>query len=111
MESDLSRYHNIDYRDRWRFDADGMRLLTLRMIAVRIRYMPDDAAIRIAVGGDGWTLDNYLNAHIFHATAGEAHPWLPKQSAVVSPEKAKARTAALARKRQRDQDIAAGLIT
>ena len=110
MESDLSRYHHIDYRDRWRFDADGVRRLTLRMIAVRLRNLPAESATAIAEGGDGWTLDNYLSAHTFHATAGTPHPWLPKSRPQVDPEREKAKAAALERKRKREQDIAEGRI-
>ena len=111
MESDLSRFHHIDYRDRWRFDADGVRRLTLRMIVVRLRHLPPESATALAEGGDGWTLDNYLSAHNFHATSGQPHPWLPKHQATVSPETAKARADAIARKRQREIDIAEGRIT
>ena len=111
MESDLSRYHHIDYRDRWRFDPDGVRRLTLRMILVRLRHLPDDASTRRATGGHGWTIDNYLLAHLFNATSGEEHPWLPKTVHVVTPERAKAITGARKRRADREQAIAAGLIT
>ena len=111
MESDLSRYHNIDYRDRWRFDPDGTRRLTLRMILVRLRNLPEYAATRIAEGGDGWTLENHLQAHTYGATAGQKHPWLPEHKKQVSPEVEAARKAALARKKIRDDMIARGEIT
>jgi len=112
VESDLSRYHNVDYRDRWRFDADGVRRLTLRMILVRLRHLPPDSATALAEGGDGWTLSDHLQAHTYGATAGEPHPWLPEGAkGRTSPEELKARRAALARKRARDQAIADGHIT
>ena len=111
MESDLSRYHNIDYRDRWRFDADSVRRLTLRMIQVRLKYLPPDSATAIAEGGDGWTRNEYIGAHIYGATAGEKHPWLPEHKKQIAPEMQRARKAALARKRARDQAIAEGIIT
>jgi hypothetical protein len=111
VESDLSRYHNIDYRDRWRFDADGVRRLTLRMINVRLKHLPADSATAIADGGDGWTLSDHMRAHIYGATAGEKHPWMPEHKKQITPEMQKARKAALARKRARDQAIAEGLIT
>src|SRR5262245_31687844 len=38
----------LDYRDRWRFDADGCRRLTLRQIHVRLAFMPYDCALAIA---------------------------------------------------------------
>ena len=48
VEADLSRYHHIDYRDRGRFGPDGRRLLTLRMILVRVRHLPPESATAIA---------------------------------------------------------------
>jgi len=111
VESDLSRYHHIDYRDRWRFDADGVRRLTLRMILARLKHLPLDSATIIAEGGDGWTLENHLQAHLYGATAGEKHPWLPEHKKQVTPGMQAARKAALARKKKREIDIAEGRIT
>lgn len=74
MEADLSRYHHLDYRDRWRRDEQGRRRLTLRMIAVRVRYLPLDSAVAMALGGDGFTTTDYLLMDVFHAQAGNPHP-------------------------------------
>lgn len=111
MESDLSRYYNIDYRDRWRFNADGTRRLTLRMIYVRLRGLPNDSATATAEGSGGWTLAHHLAAHTFQAMSGEKHPWTPDTSATVSADRIRAKASALARKRQRELDIAEGRIT
>ena len=111
MEVDLSRYHQIDYRDRWRFGADGARKLTLRMIAVRVKHLPADSATAIATGGSGWTLTHHLIADVFHATAREQHPWKPKQGKGFDPERAKRLRAAKVRGRERQRAIDAGEIT
>lgn len=111
MEVDLSRYHQIDYRDRWRFDADGARKLTLRMIAVRVKHLPADSATALATGGTGWTLTDHLLADVFHATGGNPHPWKPKQAKGSDSERAKRKRAAKARARERQRAIDAGEIT
>lgn len=111
VEADLSRYHQIDYRDRWRFDADGHRRLTLRMILVRVRHLPSDAATTLALGGSGWTQTNHLLADVFHATAGKPHPGLPKAIKGSDPKRDKALRAARARARERQRAIDAGEIT
>jgi hypothetical protein len=77
VEADLSRFHQIDYRDRWRFDEHGRRL-TLRMIAVRVRHLPADSATAMALGGSGWTVGDFLAADQFRALAGQAHPADPR---------------------------------
>ena len=111
VESDLSQYYRIDYRDRWRFGPDGRRLLTLRMIAARVRYLPPDAACVTESGGSGWHIGDYLLADLFYATAGHAHPALPTSSPIASPERKKALRAGRARARERQRAIDAGEIT
>jgi hypothetical protein len=111
VESDLSRYHHIDYRDRWRRDSGGRRRLTLRMISVRIRHLPPDSATAIALGGPGWRLEHYLAAHLFHATAGKPHPMLPKPEKAASAERDKKIRKAKARARERQRALDAGEIT
>lgn len=74
VEADLSRFYHLDYRDRWRFDPEGRRRLTLRMIAVRVRHLPLDSATAMVLGGDGFTATDYLLMDVFHALAGKAHP-------------------------------------
>ena len=111
MESDLSQYHHIDYRDRWRFDTDGHRRLTLRMIAVRIKHLPIDSALAMATGSDGWTLADHLLADVYRAVAGEVHPGKPKGVEGPNPERDKAKRQAKARQRERQRAIDAGEIT
>lgn len=111
MEADLSQYHHIDYRDRWRFDAKGHRRLTLRMILVRVRSLPADSAVVVALGGTGWRLEHYLAADQFHATTGERHPSYPELPDAIDPARDKRLKAALVRKRERERAIAAGEIT
>ncbi|MFJ1581787.1 hypothetical protein ACIOC1_00420 [Streptomyces sp. NPDC088197] len=100
-------------RDYWRRDRGGRRLLTLRQIAVRVRHLPPASAVARALGGSGWSTTDYLLSDVFHAHAGTAHPARPTPDAehAEAPDRRRARTAALARKRQREQDIAAGRIT
>jgi len=111
VEADLSRYHQIRYSNRWRFDPDGRRLLTLREIAVRVKYLPPDSATSIALGGSGWRLEHFLAAHIFQATTGNPHPALPTQSPIADPVRAKQMRDAKARARERQRALDAGEIT
>lgn len=111
VESDLSRYHQIDYRDRWRFDSEGRRLLTLRMVYVRIRHLPPDSATSLATGGSGWGLSDYLLADIYGPIGGQRHPWYPKPVKGSDPAREKAKREARARARERQRAIDAGEIT
>lgn len=111
MESDLSQYHGLDYRDRWRFDSQGRRKLTLRMIYVRVHHLRPDSATALAVGGSGWTLGDFLLADIFHATAHEPSLRLPKQVKGSDPARDKRVREAKARAAERQRAIAAGEIT
>ena len=111
VEADLSQYYHLDYRDRWRFDSDGHRRLTLRMISVRVGHLPSDSATSVALGGPGWRLEHYLAAHLYGAMAGEPHPSLPKASPITDPEREKALRSARLRARERQRAIDAGEIT
>lgn len=112
MESDLQVHCNgIDYRDRWRFDSEGRRRLTLRRIGLLIRHLPPGSATALATGGTGWGLSDHLLADIYGATAGEAHPSKPKPVKGSDPARDKARRAAKARARERQRQIDAGEIT
>ena len=111
VEADLARFYQIDYRDRWRFDADGRRRLTLRRIGVLVRHLPVDSSTAMATGSPGWTLTERLLADVFHATAGEPHPGLPESATQVDPSRAKAIRAAKARAAERKRAIEAGEIT
>jgi len=111
VEADLARFYQIDYSDRWRFDADGRRRLTLRRIGVLVRHLPVDSSTAMATGSPGWTLTERLLADVFHATAGEPHPGLPESATQVDPSRAKAIRAAKARAAERKRAIEAGEIT
>ncbi|OKH70819.1 hypothetical protein EB72_24810 [Mycobacterium sp. SWH-M1] len=69
----------LDYTDRWRFDADGRRLLTLRKIHVRLSHARYDSPLAIAHNGgripkSGQEL---LLMDVFEAITRQAHPSRP----------------------------------
>lgn len=72
IEADLSRFHHIDYRDRWRRDVDGVRRLTLRMIYVRVIHLPADSALSLhySDGASAWDLHAHLLADLSARLAG-----------------------------------------
>jgi hypothetical protein len=111
IEADFSRYYNIDLRDHWRFDSQGRRILTLRMIKVRLKYLPTNSAFHLEIGSSGWQLEHYLMAHIFQATAGQPHPGLPKAKAFEDPIRKQHVSDALERKKQREEAIKRGDIS
>lgn len=82
MESDLSRFHHIDYRDRWRFDENGCRKLTIRMIGVRITKLPADSALNTHFrdGATPWTLTDHLLADLVERLAGVKYTGRPGAS-------------------------------
>lgn len=111
VEADLQiRCNGIDYRDRWRFDADGNRKLTIRRIGVLLRNLPPDSATHIALGGSGWTLDNYLVASLWTAITGAPHPALPKVEKVEDPIRLKRIEQSRARMEERKLKLASGEI-
>ncbi len=76
VESDLNRFWNIDYRDRWRFDDTGQRRLTLRRIYARLSNLPADSALAIAMN-DGKlhrTGAELLLMDLYEVLAGRRHP-------------------------------------
>ena len=81
------------------------------MIGVRVRHLPPESAVAVAGGGSGWTLEDFLLAHLFHATSGHPHPGLPKTSPIADPAREKALRAGRARARERQRAIDAGEIT
>lgn len=115
VEADLSRYHHLDLRDHWRPGPDGRPLLTLRQIAVRLRYLPADCAVQAAAGAPGWAVGDYLLADVVHVLSGKPHPSRPSAPAAQGrrsdPARRRARNAALARKTARERAIAQGAIT
>ena len=107
MEADLSRFHHLDLRDRWRFEevilASGRRVLlrklTTRMIYVRIKDgLPPTSSLAIHFNGGRWpwTLTDHLLADLYYverqAIEGKKakdHPGRPKPTAAsrTSPER------------------------
>lgn len=118
VEADFARFYHLDYRDRWRFDEHGRRLLTLRMIRARVRHLPPDSATGRATGIEqhGWTVGDYLLADVFNALTGKKHPARPKASksasrSVPTRQRAEKLAAARRRKRRREEQLANGEIT
>lgn len=118
MEADLSRFHNIDYRDRWRFDAQGRRRLTLRMIWVRVKHLPTDSAVAQVLRGDDvdWRVEHQLFDEMrmtLQAAHGvrdpKPHPLRPKPGpAPDSPNRRKRLAAARRRQAERKRRFGEG---
>ncbi len=96
VESDLNRFWGLDYRDRWRFDADGFRRLTLRQIFARISHLPADSALAIALGRRSPM--ELLLMDIYEPLAGRVHPSRP----LSAEDAAERRKAAEAKKKALD---------
>lgn len=79
VESDLSQFHHIDYRDRWRRDQDGVRRLTLRMIYVRVVLLPPTSALSLhfSNGCSVWDLHAHILADLVRAWTGAEYPNRP----------------------------------
>lgn len=73
----------LDYRDRWRFDADGQRKLTLRQIHVRLSHVRHDSPLAIATNGGRvpHTSNDLLLMDLFEAITKVAHPSRPLTAA------------------------------
>lgn len=83
VERDLRRFCHVRYSDRWRYDAAGTPLLTLREIWVLICDLPGSAAIVAHENGGvpRWGTVEHLLADIWGALAGQPHPGRPKSRA------------------------------
>lgn len=81
VESDLNRFWGLDYCDRFRFDVNGNRLLTLRRIHTRLTNLPAESSLAIAMGKR--TGAEILLMDVFKAIAGKDHPARP-----LTPEEA-----------------------
>lgn len=97
VEADLARFWGVDYRDRWRFDADGRRRLTLRQIHARLSHLPADSAVAIAMNRRSPM--ELLLMDLYEPLAGRPHPARP-----LSPEQAAERNAEAARQRKARED-------
>lgn len=112
VEADLQiRCNGVDYRDRWRFDANGRRILTLRRIGVLLRGLPPDCETARAEGSSGRTNVEILLMDLWSATTGELHPFYPKNSKAADPAREKAIRLAKVRQQERQRAIDAGEIT
>lgn len=80
MESDLRRFYGVRYSDRWRFDEDGTRRLTLREIWVYIQDLPNDSRIvkHMNKGRPRWNDETFLIADLIQVWTGKPHPARPK---------------------------------
>ena len=80
MEGDLRRYHGIRYSDRWRFDENGSRRLTLREIWVLMQDLPGDSRVvkHLNGGRPRWDDETFLIADLIHVWTGKPHPARPK---------------------------------
>ncbi|WP_280301984.1 hypothetical protein [Nocardia neocaledoniensis] len=123
MEADLDRFYNRDLRDLWRRDRHGRRLLTLRMVYVRVTQLPRESALALDAnnGRTPWSLTDHLIADLWTLQARQGmgkkaprqldHPRRPKGSPQpVTPEraarlqKARRRRAEIRRRRQREEE-------
>lgn len=107
MEADLRRVYGVRYSDRWRFDLDGTRKLTLREIWVYIQDLPGDSRI-VKQYNDGrprWDDEQFLLADLIHVMSGKPHPARPKPKKGVdrreTPRRAQIRQKRIAEKRRR----------
>jgi hypothetical protein len=111
LEADLARFYHCDLRDLYRFDADGVRRLTLRMVLVRVKHLPADSAL-----GGGWTRSEHLLDELRRQVAGSAgvknpkpHPDRPKRKPRRMTKQRKAKLDdARRRARERRKAIAEG---
>ena len=118
MEADLSRFHQIDLRDRYRRLPDGSRALTLRMIWVRLFHLPPESALMTSLrdGRVHWTNTDVLLAEVWQATARskKPHPRMAKdakrirRTQAVRPEREAKRRDAIRRERARKHRLRGG---
>ena len=105
VESDLNRFWNLDYRDRWRLNADGRRLLTLRQVYVRMQNLPTDSAVAIALNGGKLhrTGTEIVLMDVWEALTHQRHPArpMPAEEAKKRDESAEADEKAKAAHRER----------
>lgn len=115
-ESDLSRFWNLDYLDRWRFSA-GRRRLTLRQIYARLNHPPIESALVTAMNGGTRPFSDtaLVSMDLFEAVTKTRHPSRPmppdaqKKRDEQAAAEAKAREAYAERMKERSQQT--GLAT
>lgn len=103
----MSRF-GIRYSDRWRFDANGQRLLTLREIWVRLQYLPDDAPLVTALndGKRRWSPEGFMLADLIEVISRVpyyARPEVAKKRAEEAKQRAEGQQKVLARFAERNK--------
>jgi hypothetical protein len=104
IEADLSLLHNLNLPDLWKpFNPDGPNL-TLRMVWVRIRFLPKESALAISENGgqSPWSLEHYLLSDLWALAARQVagkkapdqHPWRVEQSKRVNAVRTETKRAA-----------------
>lgn len=86
MEGDLRAVYGVRYSDRWRYDENGQRRLTLREIWVMLQDLPGDSRVvkKLNGGRPRWDDDTFLIADLIHVWTGKPHPARPKPVAGTS---------------------------
>lgn len=105
VESDLNRFWQIDYRDRFRFQA-GRRRLTLRQIYARISHLPADSAVAVKLGR--YSPTDLLLMDIYEPLARRAHPARPLTPAQIAERRAEAEAYRKAREAYEARRVAQG---
>lgn len=112
-ESDLLRFWHLDYCDRWRFDAEGRRRLTLRRINACLMNPPDGSALGAVLGRRSTT--ELVVMDLFEAITGKPHPARPlRPDEIAARDKLADEAAKRAKQRadyRRRHGIAGGLDT
>ncbi len=118
MEADLQQYYGIDYCDRWRYDENGRRRLTLRKMFVLISQLPPDSRLaRASTDAMFWSLEAQLIDDVRMALTGskehppQPHPQRPTGKKRRHQPRQEVIADARRRSRERERQIAAGEIT
>lgn len=122
VEADLARYYHRDYRDRWRRDAHGHPLLTLRQVMLYVEHLPLEArTVHLLWGGrTPWSRQEQLLDEVrrrLEQLGGVKRPKadpgrkLPATERQESPERQRTLAHARARARERRRRVEAGEIT
>lgn len=115
VEADLSRYHHLDLRDYWtRRTRKGRRVLSFRMLSVRVRHLPLDSATGQINLGDLWINNRteLLLVEIWESLTGHRHHLRPPETPKAeSPDRQKKLAAARKRAQERRAAIERGEIT
>lgn len=113
VEADLLRFYQVDYLDRWRFDGEGRRLLTLRRIWVLIKALPEESRLAQMVHGPivtRWDVADHLLddlrmtvERLGGVKKPQRHPSRPKPKKVRNVSRDRRRKVADGRRRLRER--------